>query len=481
MHTSVEGGVSACRGLHSSFRPTQGGLSLNLDVSTTMILTPGPAKKMLRNMRFKATHSNREFKIKGLSEKPCNELYFTLKKKPRDIGTRGEVKPKQIIVYEYFRRHLNLELRTSAYFPCLDVVMVFLESSSNIVGGGIGGGKFTSPIGGTSSRNLSSGIGGGIVGGEVRANLSRVIGGNFNTGSDSIDDDNISSGFGGIDGDIGRGALISAIASIGSSNFSRRISGGIVGVGVEVRASLRSSIHGHFNDGITGGTIDGILVSLSSCIGGGIGGNIAGSFSGGKASCHSYSISGILVSLNSGNGGSITGSLSGNIGDGMAGSFSGSTSYMYGNIRSGGIGGSSLNMNGGAEAGDVLPKSSSGSPRSSENDFLNMFFNHIYKPIPLAYNLVLAMLWHHPENVELDEVKVVHYCAAPWRYTGKEANMDREDIKMLVSKCWDIYNDESLDFKAKNSAQEGENCSRSSVMASIQEHAISYVPAQLTA
>ena len=30
MLTSVGGGVSACRGLHSSFRPTQGGLSLNL-------------------------------------------------------------------------------------------------------------------------------------------------------------------------------------------------------------------------------------------------------------------------------------------------------------------------------------------------------------------------------------------------------------------------------------------------------------------
>ncbi|KAL8123672.1 hypothetical protein AgCh_011597 [Apium graveolens] len=121
MLTSVGGGVSACRGLHSSFRPTQGGLSLNLDVSTTMILTPGPAKKMLRNMRVKATHSNREFKIKGLSEKPCNELYFTLKEIPGDTGSRGEVKPKEITVYEYFRRHLNLELRTSAYFPCIDV------------------------------------------------------------------------------------------------------------------------------------------------------------------------------------------------------------------------------------------------------------------------------------------------------------------------------------------------------------------------
>lgn len=41
-----------------------------------------------------------------------------------------------------------------------------------------------------------------------------------------------------------------------------------------------------------------------------------------------------------------------------------------------------------------------------------MYFRDIYKPIPLVYNLVLAMLWRHPENVELDKVKVVHYCAA---------------------------------------------------------------------
>ncbi|CAF2304503.1 hypothetical protein BRARA_D02832 [Brassica rapa] len=86
----------------------------------------------------------------------------------------------------------------------------------------------------------------------------------------------------------------------------------------------------------------------------------------------------------------------------------------------------------------------------AEQDFLNMYFEKIYKPIPLVYNLVLAMLWRHPENVELDKVKVVHYCAAgskPWRYTGKEANMEREDIKMLVNKWWDIYNDDSLDYK----------------------------------
>lgn len=30
----------------------------------------------------------------------------------------------------------------------------------------------------------------------------------------------------------------------------------------------------------------------------------------------------------------------------------------------------------------------------------------------MVYNLVLAMMWQHPENVDLDRVKVVHYCAA---------------------------------------------------------------------
>ncbi|CAH2041031.1 unnamed protein product [Thlaspi arvense] len=78
----------------------------------------------------------------------------------------------------------------------------------------------------------------------------------------------------------------------------------------------------------------------------------------------------------------------------------------------------------------------------------------IYKPIASVYNLVLAMLWRHPENIEVEKVKVVHYCAAgskPWRYTGKEEHMEREDIKMLVKKWWDIYNDVSLDYRRTES------------------------------
>uniref|UniRef100_A0A2P2LXI0 Argonaute 4 family protein n=1 Tax=Rhizophora mucronata TaxID=61149 RepID=A0A2P2LXI0_RHIMU len=91
------GGVVGCRGFHSSFRTTQSGLSLNVDVSTTMIIQPGPvvdflianqnvrdpfsldwskAKRMLKNLRIKASPSNQEYKITGLSEKPCKEQMY---------------------------------------------------------------------------------------------------------------------------------------------------------------------------------------------------------------------------------------------------------------------------------------------------------------------------------------------------------------------------------------------------------------------
>ncbi|XVE85085.1 hypothetical protein DITRI_Ditri17bG0063900 [Diplodiscus trichospermus] len=124
------------------------------------------------------------------------------------------------------------------------------------------------------------------------------------------------------------------------------------------------------------------------------------------------------------------------------------------------------------------------------NDFLNMFLQKVYKPIPLIYNLILAMLWRHPENVELDKVQVVHYCAAgskPWRYAGKEENMEREDIKMLVAKWWDIYNDESVDMKAEDPVSVPEEAdqtrfSKPSIMASMPDHtAISYFPAPTAA
>ena len=43
----------------------------------------------------------------------------------------------------------------------------------------------------------------------------------------------------------------------------------------------------------------------------------------------------------------------------------------------------------------------------------------------------------------------------PWRFTGVEENMEREDIKTLVDKWWEIYNDESLDLKSNERNADG--------------------------
>ncbi|PNY06711.1 protein argonaute 4-like [Trifolium pratense] len=100
--TDVGGGVLGCKGLHSSFRTTQSGLSLNIDLSTTVIVRPGPvvdflianqnvrdsfslewnkAKRTLKNLRVTTSPSNQEYKITGLSELPCKDQLFTLKKR----------------------------------------------------------------------------------------------------------------------------------------------------------------------------------------------------------------------------------------------------------------------------------------------------------------------------------------------------------------------------------------------------------------
>ncbi|XP_024635714.1 protein argonaute 16 isoform X1 [Medicago truncatula] len=136
----VGGGVEGVRGIHSSFRLTEGGLSLNMDVSTTTIVKPGPvidfllsnqsvrepryidwakAKRILKNLRVRATHRNQEFKISGMSEKPCIQQLFSMKMKiGEDNNTEQTV---DITVYEYFAKHRGIELTSSAYFPCLDV------------------------------------------------------------------------------------------------------------------------------------------------------------------------------------------------------------------------------------------------------------------------------------------------------------------------------------------------------------------------
>ncbi|XP_031490005.1 protein argonaute 4-like isoform X2 [Nymphaea colorata] len=136
----IGGGVVGCRGFHSSFRPAQGGLSLNIDVTTTMILKPGPvmnfllenqnvrdpfridwqkARRMLKNLRIRTTHNSMEFKISGLSEHPCNQQYFSLRVK--NDGNPDAQETREITVYEYFRKEKGVELKDSAPLPCIDV------------------------------------------------------------------------------------------------------------------------------------------------------------------------------------------------------------------------------------------------------------------------------------------------------------------------------------------------------------------------
>ncbi|XP_051134343.1 protein argonaute 4-like [Andrographis paniculata] len=134
----VGGGIQGCRGFHSSFRTTQSGLSLNIDVSTTMTIKPGPlidflienqkvrdpfsvdwvkAKRTMKNLRVTAIPTNQEFRITGLSEKPCCEQTFELKQKGKD----GEFQTTEVTVYDYFVKHRNIELRYSADLPCINV------------------------------------------------------------------------------------------------------------------------------------------------------------------------------------------------------------------------------------------------------------------------------------------------------------------------------------------------------------------------
>ncbi|KAI3967237.1 hypothetical protein MKW92_049788 [Papaver armeniacum] len=92
-----------------------------MDASTSMTFTPGHvlltnqrvtdphqidwgrAKRTLKNMLIKAEHKDMEFKIKGLSEKPCKYLYFLMKM--RDEDCKNEVKTVELTVYDYFTKH----------------------------------------------------------------------------------------------------------------------------------------------------------------------------------------------------------------------------------------------------------------------------------------------------------------------------------------------------------------------------------------
>ncbi|XVF46380.1 hypothetical protein PTKIN_Ptkin03bG0022300 [Pterospermum kingtungense] len=111
------------------------------DVSTTMIVRPGPvvdfllqnqnakdpdsldwtkAKRALKNLRIKVSPTNQEYKITGFSDQFCEDQLFTLKQKSMK-NENGEAEALEITVYDYFVNHRNIQLRYSGRMPCINV------------------------------------------------------------------------------------------------------------------------------------------------------------------------------------------------------------------------------------------------------------------------------------------------------------------------------------------------------------------------
>ncbi|XP_024545686.1 protein argonaute PNH1 isoform X2 [Selaginella moellendorffii] len=129
-------GLESWRGFYQSIRPTQMGLSLNIDMSSTAFIEPLPVvdfvgkllnkdisrplsdadrikiKKALRGVKVEVTHRGtmrRKYRISGLTSQPTQELMFP-------VDDRGTMKS----VMEYFRDTYHYTIRSPS-LPCLQV------------------------------------------------------------------------------------------------------------------------------------------------------------------------------------------------------------------------------------------------------------------------------------------------------------------------------------------------------------------------
>ncbi|KAJ7297230.1 hypothetical protein O6H91_Y072000 [Diphasiastrum complanatum] len=129
-------GLESWRGFYQSIRPTQMGLSLNIDMSSTAFIEPLPVtefvakllnkdlnrplsdadrikiKKALRGVKVEVTHRGnmrRKYRISGLTSQPTQELMFP-------VDERGTLKS----VIEYFRDTYGYVIRGQS-LPCLQV------------------------------------------------------------------------------------------------------------------------------------------------------------------------------------------------------------------------------------------------------------------------------------------------------------------------------------------------------------------------
>ncbi|GKV01498.1 hypothetical protein SLEP1_g14048 [Rubroshorea leprosula] len=77
--------------------------------------------------------------------------------------------------------------------------------------------------------------------------------------------------------------------------------------------------------------------------------------------------------------------------------------------------------------------------------------------LPEYNHRALTMLQNHKENIDLDEVRVIHYCTPelkPWRFTPTGVNVDIELVKKLKDKWLCIFHDESLKPNKKQKPME---------------------------
>lgn len=130
-------GLESWRGFYQSIRPTQMGLSLNIDMSSTAFIEPLPVidfvtqllnrdvsarplsdadrvkiKKALRGVKVEVTHRGnmrRKYRISGLTSQATRELTFP-------VDERGTMKS----VVEYFRETYGFEIQHTQW-PCLQV------------------------------------------------------------------------------------------------------------------------------------------------------------------------------------------------------------------------------------------------------------------------------------------------------------------------------------------------------------------------
>ncbi|XXG44501.1 hypothetical protein AAC387_Pa01g4288 [Persea americana] len=129
-------GLECWKGFYQSIRPTQMGLSLNIDISCTSFYEPieviefvykfirvqGPTrpltdtdrvkvKKALRGVKVIATHGNfpRQYRISGITQQPTNQLKFP-------VDDQGNT----MTVVQYFQEKYNVNLQYSQW-PSLQV------------------------------------------------------------------------------------------------------------------------------------------------------------------------------------------------------------------------------------------------------------------------------------------------------------------------------------------------------------------------